>query len=31
MLKLAAHGTNLLFDHQRKALRDVLPALLPRP
>ena len=31
MLELAAHGTNLLFDHQRKALRDVLPALLPRP
>ena len=31
MLDLAAHGTNLLFDHQRKALRDVLPALLPRP
>ena len=31
MLEQAAHGTNLLFDHQRKALRDVLPALLPRP
>ena len=31
MLDLAAHGTNLLFEHQRKALRDVLPSLLPRP
>ena len=31
MLELAAHGTNLLFDSQRKALRDILPALLPRP
>ncbi len=31
MLELAAHGTNLLFDHQRKALKDVLPTLLPRP
>ncbi len=31
MLDLAAHGTNLLFDHQRNTLRDFLPALLPRP
>ena len=31
MLELATHGTNLLFDHQRKALRNVLPTLLPRP
>ena len=31
MLELAAHGTNLLFEQQRKTLRDVLPALLPRP
>ena len=31
MLELAAHGTNLHFDCQRKALRDILPALLPRP
>jgi ribonuclease PH len=31
MLELAAHGTNLLFDHQRNTLRDFLPALLPRP
>ena len=31
MLELAAHGTNVLFEQQRKTLRDVLPALLPRP
>ena len=31
MLELAVHGTNLLFEQQRKTLRDVLPALLPRP
>ena len=31
MLELAAHGTNLLFEQQRKTLRDILPALLPRP
>ncbi len=31
MLDLAAHGTNLLFEQQRQALREVLPALLPRP
>ena len=31
MLDLAAHGANLLFEHQRGALREVLPSLLPRP
>ena len=31
MLALALHGTNLLFEKQRAALKDVLPALLPRP
>jgi len=31
MLELAAHGTNLLFEHQRKSLGDALPSLLPRP
>ena len=31
MLELANHGTSLLFEHQRKTLREVLPALLPRP
>jgi ribonuclease PH len=31
MLDLAAHGTNLLFQHQRQALGDALPSLLPRP
>ncbi len=31
MLDLATHGTNLLFDRQRAALRETLPALLPRP
>ena len=31
MLELAEHGTNLLFEHQRKALVDVLPGILPRP
>jgi ribonuclease PH len=31
MLELAAHGTNLLFEQQRKSLADVLPSLLPRP
>jgi ribonuclease PH len=31
MLALAVHGTNLLFEKQRAALKDVLPALLPRP
>jgi ribonuclease PH len=31
MLELATHGTNLLFEQQRKALREALPALLPRP
>ena len=31
MLELAAHGTNLLFEQQRKTLRDILPTLLPRP
>jgi len=31
MLELAAHGTNLLIEQHRKTLRDVLPALLPRP
>ncbi len=31
MLDLANHGANLLFEHQRKTLREVLPALLPRP
>ncbi|HKB08925.1 MAG TPA: ribonuclease PH [Candidatus Polarisedimenticolia bacterium] len=31
MLELANHGANLLFEHQRKTLREVLPTLLPRP
>jgi ribonuclease PH len=31
MLELANHGANLLFEHQRKTLREFLPALLPRP
>ncbi len=31
MLDLAEHGTNLLFERQRKALADVLPGILPRP
>jgi ribonuclease PH len=31
MLDLAAHGVNQLFEQQRKTLRDILPALLPRP
>jgi ribonuclease PH len=31
MLDLAIHGTNLLFEHQRRVLREVLPALMPRP
>jgi ribonuclease PH len=31
LLDLAIAGTNRLFEHQRAALRDVLPALLPRP
>ena len=31
MLDLAARGTDLLFEQQRRALRDILPALLPRP
>jgi len=31
MLDLATHGANLLFERQREALREVLPALLPRP
>ena len=31
MLDLANHGVNQLFEHQRKTLREVLPALLPRP
>jgi ribonuclease PH len=31
LLDLAIEGTNRLFEHQRAALRDVLPALLPRP
>ena len=31
MLALAVHGTNLLFEKQRAALKDVLPGLLPRP
>jgi ribonuclease PH len=31
MLELANHGANQLFEHQRKTLREVLPALLPRP
>ena len=31
MLDLAGHGVNHLFEQQRKTLRDILPALLPRP
>jgi len=31
MLDLAIAGTNQLFEHQRRALREVLPTLLPRP
>ncbi|HEU4403153.1 MAG TPA: ribonuclease PH [Candidatus Polarisedimenticolia bacterium] len=31
MLDLANLGTNQLFEHQRKALREILPVLLPRP
>ncbi|MFQ5877535.1 MAG: ribonuclease PH [Acidobacteriota bacterium] len=31
MLRLAGRGTDLLFDHQRRALGDLLPTLLPRP
>jgi ribonuclease PH len=31
MLELASHGVNHLFEQQRKILRDILPALLPRP
>ncbi|HYV86354.1 MAG TPA: ribonuclease PH [Patescibacteria group bacterium] len=31
LLALADEGTRLLFDSQRKALRDVLPTLMPRP
>jgi ribonuclease PH len=31
LLGLAAEGTNRLFEHQRQVLRDLLPALLPRP
>src|SRR3989441_3115328 len=31
MLDLANHGVDQLFEHQRKTLREVLPALLPRP
>ena len=31
MLELANHGATLLFELQRKTLREVLPALLPRP
>ncbi|MBI4168735.1 MAG: ribonuclease PH [Acidobacteria bacterium] len=31
LLELAALGTDLLFERQRAALRDVLPGLLPRP
>lgn len=31
MLDLANRGIDQLFDHQRRALREVLPVLLPRP
>jgi ribonuclease PH len=31
LLDLAIEGTNRLFESQRGALRDLLPALLPRP
>jgi ribonuclease PH len=31
MLALASYGTDMLFERQRAALREVLPALLPRP
>ena len=31
MLDLANHGAIQLFEQQRKTLREVLPALLPRP
>ncbi len=31
MLELATLGTNHLFEQQRKALREALPGLLPRP
>ena len=31
MLELANHGTDRLFEHQRAALRAILPSLLPRP
>jgi len=31
LLDLATHGTQHLFAQQRQALRDVLPAILPRP
>ena len=30
MLDLAAHGTNLLFEHQSKILREILPGLLAK-
>jgi ribonuclease PH len=31
MLELASRGISILFEHQRQALGNVLPALLPRP
>jgi ribonuclease PH len=31
LLELASHGTQLLFAQQRQVLKDVLPAILPRP
>jgi len=31
MLDLAIFGTDQLFDEQRRALKEILPALLPRP
>jgi hypothetical protein len=31
MLDLAIAGTDQLFDQQRRALQEILPALLPRP
>ncbi len=31
MLALASHGTDMLFERQRTALCEVLPALMPRP
>jgi ribonuclease PH len=31
MLELASHGTSILFEHQRRALGDILPTILPRP